>query len=132
MIIQQDSMDDAVLQLRITSILRYVGGMLQDRKPSELPAFLRDVRDFVVGHTDPVFPGLDVDGNGVRFHTYYILEVLSAEVCDGVVLRDLPYLVDSENSPCAGCLTQSPTTPVPPPVMSELLMDIGSDPGYLK
>ena len=47
MIIEQDKMDDAVLQLRIRQLLKYVGALLHDRPRREMPSDLRQVKDLV-------------------------------------------------------------------------------------
>ena len=127
MIIEQGSMDDAVLLLRAKSLLGYIGGLIQDRPRRELPEELRKIAQFV--EENAFCGGVELDGTEL-FHAYYLVEVLTEEIpVGGQSLKDISYnIVDGSWS---GEVSMSPTTPVSRPLMGELLLSQGSDPDFL-
>jgi hypothetical protein len=130
MIIEQAKMDDVVLQLRIRQLLKYVGALLHDRPRREMPGDLRQVKDLVDKlAAEPLFPGLPEDGPDVRFHDYYLVEVLSDGELPPMGLGQLAYEIADGGSSgevnCCGSMA------VPIPVMAELLLSQSSDPAFL-
>lgn len=127
MIIEQNNMDDAVLLARVKSLLGYIGGLMQDRKHTELPPDLRKIAQFV--YANAFCGGADVDGTEL-FHTYYLVEVLTEELpAGGHSLQDVVRHIAEGG--WSGEVSMSPTTPVSPGMMGELLLSHGSAPELL-
>jgi hypothetical protein len=123
-------MDDAVLQVRVRSLLGYIGGLLQDRPIRELPDELQKTKGFVRDILSaPLFTGVKV-GRESAVHTYALLEVLSKDPLPPTYT--LPELIEAcDSGAYSGVFTVTPSSVVPSAVMAELLMDQGSDAAFL-
>lgn len=129
MIIEQSKMDDAVMQVRVRSLLKFIGGLLQDRMNKELPPDLQRVKEFIRQEIrNDLFPGISRDDSGTRFHTFHLLEVLSEYETTSWTMQEA--LGDTYDGGSSGLHFTSETL-VPAPVMAELLIDQGSDPEFL-